>query len=76
MRLPEALKDEFQWAAEEDGFKGVSAWLRSLGEERLEHLRTVSDGQVRPRAGYDHSRTSAAEPAPAFVPGFGLDEED
>jgi hypothetical protein len=40
VRLATALKAEFEWAAERDGCtKGVSTWLRQLGEERAEELR-------------------------------------
>lgn len=40
IRLPSELKAEFEWAAERDGCtKGVSTWLRQLGEERAEELR-------------------------------------
>lgn len=40
IRLPSALKAELEWAAERDGCtKGVSTWLRQLGEQRAEELR-------------------------------------
>lgn len=39
MRVPEALKEEFQWASEQDGCRGISTWLRQLGEERADQLR-------------------------------------
>lgn len=45
MRVPDALKTEFEWAAAQDGAKGVSTWLRQLGEERAEELR---DADRRP----------------------------
>lgn len=65
MRVPEALKVEFEWAAEQDGARGISTWLRQLGEARAEQLRAGTNGH------------SHGEPArDMFVPGFGLNEED
>lgn len=74
IRVPEALKEEFQWAAEQDGCRGISTWLRQLGEARAEQLRTSAalNGKVLQVI----EATLAGGSAAAFVPGFGLDEED
>lgn len=86
MRVPEALKVEFEWAAEQDGCRGVSTWLRQLGEERAEWLRERESvgGTPLPRSEAAKvaareaikEATTRSEPAVTFVPGFGLDEED
>jgi hypothetical protein len=88
IRVPSALKAEFEWAAEQDGCtKGVSTWLRQLGEQRAEELRvhaaggTIEDAIAaqRRRNGatavvVEHA-TRAAEPVLEFIPGLGLEEE-
>jgi hypothetical protein len=49
IRLPSALKEEFEWAAERDGCtRGVSTWLRQLGEQRAEELRLADRPPMTP----------------------------
>lgn len=74
MRVPDALKEEFEWGAGEDGARGVSTWLRQLGEARCEELREQAklNGKVLKVI----ETTLDVESASAFVPGFGLNEED
>jgi hypothetical protein len=49
IRLPSALKEEFEWAAERDGCtRGVSTWLRQLGEQRAEELRDADRPPMTP----------------------------
>lgn len=74
MRVPAALKDEFQWAAEQDGCRGISTWLRQLGEARADWLR--EHAKLNGRVLQVIDATLPAESPAAFVPGFGLDKED
>jgi hypothetical protein len=63
IRLPSALKEEFEWAAARDGCtRGVSTWLRQLGEERAEELRLADRPPMTP--GGAHSGAEGPQRAP------------